>query len=157
MADANHRASATSYRNGCRCDDCGAAEAERTRKYRVEHPERVSKRHALYYERHTTEAAARQRKAHLRHRYGLSLADYDSLLLKQGNRCAICGTSEPGGNGSNFVVDHDHSCCPGSNSCGRCIRGLLCFACNSGIGKLKDDPDLLTKAAAYLRAVRDGR
>ena len=25
-----------------------------------------------------------------------------------------------------LVVDHDHDCCPGGRTCGRCVRGVLC-------------------------------
>ena len=34
-------------------------------------------------------------------------------------------------------VDHDHSCCPGPNSCGACIRGLLCGSCNVALANLE--------------------
>lgn len=30
------------------------------------------------------------------------------------------------------------------------VRGLLCFNCNTGIGKLKDDIELLKRAVEYL-------
>ena len=30
-------------------------------------------------------------------------------------------------------IDHDHRCCPGSESCGKCIRGILCSSCNTGL------------------------
>ncbi|MFF3290030.1 endonuclease VII domain-containing protein [Streptomyces sp. NPDC003023] len=39
-------------------------------------------------------------------------------------------------------VDHCHRT-------GR-VRGVLCFNCNSAIGKLGDDPDTLRRAIAYL-------
>jgi hypothetical protein len=39
-------------------------------------------------------------------------------------------------------VDHCHKT-------GR-VRGVLCFNCNSAIGKLGDDPDAVRRAAAYL-------
>nr|WP_120724971.1 endonuclease VII domain-containing protein [Streptomyces hundungensis] len=39
-------------------------------------------------------------------------------------------------------VDHCHQT-------GR-VRGVLCFNCNSAIGKLGDDPDTVRRAAAYL-------
>jgi hypothetical protein len=34
------------------------------------------------------------------------------------------------------------------------IRRLLCNDCNLGLGKFKDNPELLEKAAAYLREFR---
>lgn len=39
-------------------------------------------------------------------------------------------------------VDHCHKT-------GR-VRGVLCFNCNSAIGKLGDDPDVVRRAVAYL-------
>ncbi len=35
------------------------------------------------------------------------------------------------------------------------MRGLLCAACNYGLGALKDDPDVLLSAAAYILRTRD--
>lgn len=47
-------------------------------------------------------------------------------------------------------VDHDHRCCPGNRSCGKCVRGLLCYGCNVAAGLLGDDSDQVLKLAAYL-------
>lgn len=38
------------------------------------------------------------------------------------------------GSEQSFAIDHDHQCCPGTESCGRCIRGLLCQYCNLSLG-----------------------
>ena len=73
-------------------------------------------------------------------RYGISKDEYDFLLKKQKNSCAICNTEfkdEP-------HIDHDHV--TGN------VRGLLCFACNTGIGQFYDNQDLLKKAINYLDA-----
>ena len=60
--------------------------------------------------------------------------------------CDICGRD-----GETLAVDHDHECCSGKYSCGRCIRGFLCNNCNNGLGRFRDDPALLESAIKYLR------
>lgn len=94
--------------------------------------------------------AAYKRAYHLGERFGLTVADYDRMLAAQGGRCAICRANEPGGRAGRFHVDHDRSCCSGRDSCGRCVRGLLCHSCNTGLGKFRDDPAALLAAVAYL-------
>lgn len=86
-------------------------------------------------------------------RFGLSPESFRALLESQGGVCAVCGTSEPGP--TYWHTDHDHSCCPGGKpTCGGCVRGILCGACNLGLGKFRDNPALLEAAATYLRNVR---
>ncbi|MGW7594475.1 endonuclease domain-containing protein [Streptomyces asiaticus] len=70
-------------------------------------------------------------------------------MQRQGSACAICGIEfkEPG----HAHIDHDHSCCPGKRSCGKCVRGLLCGGCNNGLGRFKDDVNVLQAAIEYLR------
>lgn len=84
----------------------------------------------------------RSRDQELRRKYGISLEKYNEILLSQSCRCRICSIHQTSLK-KKFAVDHCHDT-------GR-IRGLLCFDCNTGIGKLKDDPNLLVKAAEYLK------
>lgn len=88
-----------------------------------------------------------RRDAYLRREYGLSSADVDARVMEQGG-CAVCGRGEPDDRG--WQVDHDHACCPGKRSCGRCVRGVLCRPCNTALGLLRDSPDVALSAAAYM-------
>lgn len=87
------------------------------------------------------ETTADQRKAAwLRTEYGLSWDAYLAMVAAQCGLCAICSKSR---GRRPLHVDHDHVT-------GK-VRALLCYKCNSGIGNLNDDPNLMEKAAAYLR------
>lgn len=76
--------------------------------------------------------------------YGISRNEYDDMFALQNGRCAICETDKPrAANKQNFYVDHDHET-------GK-VRGLLCFECNIGLGKFKEDTSVMTRAIEYLR------
>lgn len=70
-----------------------------------------------------------------------SQRDFEELKRQQDNKCQVCGI-EP----DKLVVDHDHS--------SGIVRGLLCGACNSGLGFLKDSIKIAVSAAKYLRKYR---
>lgn len=76
-------------------------------------------------------------KQRLKTRYNLTQEDYNQLLQKQNNCCAICKT-----NLVRLVIDHDHTTLE--------IRGLLCSQCNSMLGMAKDNINTLTNAIKYL-------
>lgn len=72
----------------------------------------------------------RDREYHLT-RMSLTPEGYAAMVAAQGGSCAVCLRKEPGGKGE-WHIDHDHDCCAGVGSCGWCVRGLLCCACNRG-------------------------
>lgn len=75
--------------------------------------------------------------SHFGVKYGLSLETLEAMKTAQNSRCAICSSSD------RLVVDHSHE--TGE------VRGLLCHACNVALGLLKDSPDVIIRAAEYLR------
>lgn len=82
--------------------------------------------------------------------YGLTEADVLRMVEEQGG-CGVCGTKDPGR--SWWHVDHDHGCCPGRVTCGRCVRGILCRNCNTNIVPAVEGPHL---AAALAWVFPDG-
>lgn len=76
-------------------------------------------------------------------KYGISLEEYNKILMTQNGVCAICG--EKCSSGRNLAIDHCHST--------GVIRGLLCGNCNLSIGKFKDSISILQNAINYLRKV----
>lgn len=85
-------------------------------------------------------------------RYGLTTEQYQELSDKQNGVCAIC--KKPEIIRRNLSIDHDHRCCPHHKSCGKCIRGLLCYRCNQALGLLNDDVFIIESAKLYLSRQR---
>lgn len=88
------------------------------------------------------------RTYHLAER-GMTAETYDELLNAQDGVCAICREPETlvrRGRVERLTVDHDHET--------DVVRGLLCHRCNTAVGLLRDDPDLLRAAILYLAGTR---
>lgn len=83
----------------------------------------------------------------LRRQYGLTLEQYQAMLAAQDGVCWICGADPSTCRYEALVVDHDHKT-------GK-VRGLLCNACNSGLGYFRDSISNLEAAMDYLE--RAGR
>lgn len=80
------------------------------------------------------------------HSHGTTVAE---ILRVQGSvrpECAACGSIE------DLKIDHDHNCCPASQSSGCCVRGYLCHACNTAEGLLKT-PEQAMALAAYMQRI----
>ena len=140
------------------CSDCwqlnNALRSRRSRAKLAEQPGELQRRAAAvkqWREENPDEWAAIARRSHLRGKYRMTVEEYDLMLAAQGGGCAICGAIDGDGSGRRLHVDHDHTCCAGERSCGQCNRGLLCKACNTGLGGFRDDPAHLEAAIRYLR------
>lgn len=88
-----------------------------------------------------------QRRDNLRKLYGITPEEYDSMFERQGGLCALCGRPERRRYKDRLLrlsVDHNHQTAS--------IRGLLCHACNTGLGAFEDSTALLSLAIEYLDA-----
>ena len=108
------------------------------REFRRSHCRACEKKRKSKRDKLTKEERANQ---HLLNKYGITAAIRDKLAEIQGG-CGICGTKKPGGRYNTWNVDHCHHT-------GK-VRGVLCWDCNTGIGKLKDDASLLRRAIQWL-------
>jgi hypothetical protein len=109
-------------------------------------------KNAAYRRQHYAAHPGSTKENNLR-KFNITPQQYDEMLAKQNGGCAICGRKNnqlKKGREDSFCVDHDHQCCAGTRSCGSCIRGLLCHACNQAIGLLKDSTKILDAAKIYL-------
>ena len=72
--------------------------------------------------------------------HGLSLADFDKMVEKQDNSCAICHIPFSESNAPH--LDHDHF--------NEKMRGLLCHNCNCALGFFNDGYGVISNALQYL-------
>ena len=121
------------------------------------HKEKISEQNALYRAANKEKIKAQQaewrknnkryiKEANMRRTSGMTLVDYERKLEEQNYRCAICENClllEP-----LKRIHGDHCHVTGQP------RGILCHECNTGIGLLQDDPDLLRAAINYLEKWR---
>lgn len=84
---------------------------------------------------------SRQHTYYINRRYGISAAQFENQMIKQGGLCAVC--KDPPSS-RRLSIDHDEK--TGEN------RGLLCTRCNVGLGYFRDNIAHLKSAITYLEA-----
>jgi len=94
------------------------------------------------YRKRIGKNSARNKQHALKSIYGISLQDYNSMLIKQNYKCAICNQKPLDVGRKKLAVDHCHDT--------GVIRGLLCSNCNSALGSMKDNITSLISAISYL-------
>jgi hypothetical protein len=114
------------------------ANRARARRWKQENPERARAKQREYLD--SGQKQIWDRQSYLKRKYGITIDDYDHMFEKQRGVCAICG--EPRPEERTLHVDHDHLT--------GAVRGLLCFRCNNSLGDLRDDRELVQRAADYL-------
>lgn len=91
------------------------------------------------------ESARKRRNQFLLGKFGITLDDYERMLVAQSGCCKICGTSDSGLQNGVFAVDHDHAT--------GLVRGLLCRVCNIHVGYVERAG--LELVLAYLEQSRE--
>lgn len=98
---------------------------------------------ACYQKQYKLDNPRKYRDIKLRHLYGISLEQYEAMLVEQDYKCKICNRKDNklnDGTTQNFVVDHRHS--------DKKVRALLCHTCNKNVGVVEKHLD---KILEYLR------
>lgn len=133
------------------CKDC-AAELERRDAKAPKTPRPApyaGPRCATHHRQAKRAAKAKAHEKYVEKTYSLPPGEYEKLYVFQGQVCAICQRAT--GATRRLSVDHDHACCAGPVSCGKCVRGLICRPCNDLLGHVRDSEQTLSRAIHYLR------
>jgi len=75
----------------------------------------------------------------IQYNYDLTPEQHQQMVIDQDNKCLICEYDME----DKSCVDHIHDT--------KYVRGLLCYACNTALGKFRDSPRLLLRAIRYLQ------
>lgn len=116
-----------------------AKRTEYMRKYREENRESFNAMCNASHKRNRVKNKDSVRNDHYKRNYGITLSDFNRMVIEQGNVCKICSTDTPKGQGT-WHVDHCHE----TNK----VRGLLCSNCNTKLGWYER---LRSKIESYLQ------
>lgn len=114
------------------CENTRAKAIARSEEFRKNNPEE----HKIRYKAYTKKSSTKRKAYNLAKLYGITVAQKDLLAEQQGHACAICYQIKP------LNVDHDHST--------GIVRQLLCSACNTALGLLKENVTTVEALLAYI-------
>lgn len=128
-----------------RCKEC---RNKHYNNYYKENPEKQKIKNDLQKENRkkyysSNEGVLSSRRSHLKRVFGISLEEYQDKLEKQNGKCAICNSSNTHDKHGVLAIDHCHK--TGN------IRELLCFKCNTVLGSVDDNIEILKNMINYLK------
>lgn len=119
---------------------CKSCKQAKTYAWRAKNPEVYNGRAAEWRKKNPD----KQHATEIKRNYGLSLEDYNALLVQQNTKCALCETQhDTSKKRGRLYVDHCHKT-------GK-VRALLCSAHNSMLGYANDNIQTLEKAIEYIK------
>jgi hypothetical protein len=124
------------------CKDCKAIQQRENRDAnKKKDPDYYNRQSRNWRRSNPDRNSANFRKSQLKRNFGITSEEYESMAKNQNDRCLVCGAHRDSLK-RDLAVDHCHIT-------GK-VRGLLCSRCNTGIGLLKDSPEVLKSALRYL-------
>jgi hypothetical protein len=78
--------------------------------------------------------------SHYLRKFGITIDVYEGMFKRQSGACAVCKKQNL--NGKRLAVDHDHKT--------GIVRALLCDVCNTTLGKIGEDFQILNAMYDYL-------
>lgn len=118
--------------------ECKICTKERSAKNWKKNKKTIVDRNNEWREVNKAKLATYTRKQSLRRKYNITPEAYEEMMKSQNNECAICKQISE----KTFAVDHCHKT-------GK-IRGLLCSACNTALGFLKEDLTIVESLKKYI-------
>lgn len=109
---------------------------QKSKEYYINNKDRIK----AYRKQYVLKNPRKQKEIDLRP-YGLTLNDFDNMLLIQKNKCPIC--IRPFTEKRKPYVDHCHLI-------GK-VRGLLCNRCNLMLGVIKEEISFLNRMIKYIK------
>lgn len=121
----------------------------RSKKWQEENQEQYKQKLAEWKAGNKEHKSYLDKKASLWSHYKLTMDRYLEMLDEQNYCCKICNRTT-----HKLYVDHDHSCCPESRTCGKCTRGLVCQRCNILLGMMENNDGIIESAEQYIAFYR---
>jgi len=118
--------------------ECKACSKERNAKNWKRNKKSIVDKNNEWREVNKDKLAIYTRKQTLRRKYGITPEVYGQMLKSQSNTCAICELASD----KILCVDHSHET-------GK-VRALLCNACNTALGLLKEDIKIVESLKRYI-------
>jgi len=114
--------------------------AARAKLYSIENRDKIKDWRKGYL----LENKAKYRKNYLKREYGITMEDYENMLIEQDGMCKCCGLPGIDNRDRILHIDHNHE----TNK----VRGLLCDNCNRALGMVKDSIKTLESMIEYLKS-----